>query len=139
MSATEGQQQIGAGGGVCAIHGVHGEHRCPDCEVEAPAFDGAAAEAAADAGEQRALHAKRVQQWKDNAQAWLDRQPSGTEFTADQLVAAIGLPDSGPARNNVVGAWISAQSQLGRISFTGAFRKSERVAGHGNLQRVWKV
>lgn len=98
-----------------------------------------AAELAAEAGMDQALHAERVAVWKTRAGDWLDEQPEGLLFTADDLVAAIGLPDSGVARNNAVGAWISAQSQAGRIEFSGEFRKSRRVEGHGNLQRLWRV
>lgn len=102
--------------------------------VSAPLADMGATEGMSDA-----LRAERVQVWKEAAGAWLERRAPGETFIADDLVAAVGLPDSGPARNNVVGAWISAQSKAGRIAFAGEMRKSERVIGHGNLLRVWRV
>lgn len=85
-----------------------------------------------------AEHAQRVQLWKDAALSWLRGIEHGREFTADDLVAEVGLPDRGVARNNVVGAFFGAQSKLRLIVWTGRFAKSERVIGHGNLQRVWR-
>lgn len=102
-------------------------------------FDYLKAVWAGEVGMDDARRAARVQAWKDAADAWLELLPAGREFTADDLVRAIGLPDFGVARNNVVGAWTSAKSKAGRIVWTGTFRKSERVVGHGNLQRVWRV
>ena len=102
-------------------------------------FDPVAAEAAAEDGMDKARRAFRVQQWKEAANEWLATRDRGVVFTADSLVAVVGLPDVGPARNNVVGAWVSAQSKMGRIVFTGRLKKSERVERHGNLQRVWRV
>ena len=97
------------------------------------------AEQAADSGMAQALRAERVAQWKQAADEWLFVQPLGTLFVLDDVVAAIGLPDHGVAKNNVVGAWTSAQARLGHTRWTGRFKKSERVIGHGNLQRVWEV
>jgi len=97
------------------------------------------ADSAAGAGMEQALRAERVQVWKQNAERWLDGQHQGRLFTADDLVADIGLPDVGQGRNNVVGAWINAQQKRQRIEFTGRLDKSRRVEGHGNLQRLWRV
>lgn len=98
-----------------------------------------AAQDAAAAGMVQALRAERVALWKARADEWLAARLPGVEFIADDVVRAIGLPDSGVARNNVVGAWTSAKSRQGAIVFTGKFRKSKRVIGHGNLLRVWVV
>ena len=86
----------------------------------------------------KALVPDRVSQWKVDATAWLESQWAGVEFTADDLVSVVGLPDEGINRNNVVGAWMSGQSKAGRIIWTGRFRKSARVVRHGNQQRVWR-
>jgi hypothetical protein len=101
--------------------------------------DPVAAEAAAAEGMGKALRADRVQEWKAAAVAWLAAKLAGFEFAADDLVAAIGLPDEGPAKNNVVGGWMNSQAQAGRIEFTGRYAKSSRVARHANTQRVWRV
>jgi hypothetical protein len=100
-------------------------------------FDSLAAEIAAEKGKGQALEATRVQAWKLTAAMWLNETETGTEFTADDLIRDIGLPDQGVYRNNVVGAIFSAAARRGAIRFTGRFRRSERVIGHGNLQRVW--
>lgn len=83
--------------------------------------------------------ADRVQKWKDAAHTWLHQQRQGTEFSADDLVKAVGLPDEGLNKNNVVGAWINAQNRQRKIRFDGHYRKSARVGRHTGLQRVWTV
>jgi len=101
-------------------------------------FDAPAALDAKREGMARAERAERVQLWKRTADRWLATVEPGAEFTADDLVESIGLPDQGVARNNVVGAWFSGQARLGRIVFAGRLAKSARVIGHRNLQRVWR-
>lgn len=134
------------GTGKLMVDGLTGP--CPSCTVtgdgsgtplEPPGFDGDLARAAGDEGMAQARRAERVQAWKAQAEAWLLGLPAGSEVTADTLIAAIGLPDpeAGPARNNVVGAWFSAQARHGRVRWSGTFATSRREIGHGNLQRVW--
>lgn len=101
-------------------------------------FDAEAASDAAAEGMGRADRAERVQAWKQSADWLLDAMAVGSTFTADYIVSKIGLPDTGVAKNNVVGAWFSAKSKAGILRFTGRFQKSTRVIGHGNLQRVWE-
>lgn len=101
-------------------------------------FDPIAADLAAVDGMDRATHAERVQLWKAAARAWFMQLPHGAEVTADDLIREVGLPDIGPAKNNVVGAIFSAASKRRYIVFTGRMQKSERVIRHGNLQRVWR-
>lgn len=103
-------------------------------------FDSAAARAAGEAGMAQAERAARVQRWKAAAEAWVRDLPVGAEVVADDVVAALGLPDpsAGPASNNVIGAIFSSLSRAEVLTFTGRFKTSERVIGHGNLQRVWR-
>jgi len=103
-------------------------------------FDSEGAREAAVAGMAKAERAARVQRWKAGAVAWVRDLSIGHEFVADDVVAALGLPDpsAGPATNNVVGAVFSSLSKARLITFTGKFKASERVIGHGNLQRVWR-
>ena len=101
-------------------------------------FDAFRAEDARQVGMGIADAAPRVRLWKEAADAWFLRQPVGTEFTADDLVRVIGLPDQGVNRNNVVGAWMAGLAATERIAFTGRFRASERVVRHRNQQRVWR-
>jgi hypothetical protein len=93
-----------------------------------------------DAGMAQASSADRVQAWKAAAGAWLGGRSRDSEFTADDLVAAIGLPDpSDRGKNNVVGAWINAMARAGKIVSTEKRRKSARPQGHANPQLVWRV
>lgn len=76
--------------------------------------------------------------WRMTADAWLDTLTKDTFVTADDLVAAIGLPDNGVYKNNAVGAWFATKSRAGKLAFVG-FTKSARVIGHGNTIRRWRV
>jgi len=100
--------------------------------------DAEAAALAAAEGMSKADRALRVQIWKVHATAWFDTLPAGEEFTADDLTAAVGLPDHGTNRNNVIGAWFSGKSRKGEIVWTGRWRKSERVIRHAPQNRVWR-
>lgn len=108
-------------------------------DVPPPVFDAVEAKRLADEGMERARRAHRVTIWKLEADAWLATLAPGTVFTADELVAAVGLPDIGPTRNNVVGAWFSAKSKSGQLRFENRMRKSKRPERHGNANRVWSV
>ena len=82
-----------------------------------------------------------MQEWKLVAESWLASLPTGEEFTADRMIAAIGLqddPTQGQNRNRVIGARMSAWAKAGEISFTGSFSRSKRPEGHGNRQPVWR-
>jgi hypothetical protein len=96
------------------------------------------ADQARDAGMAQAIRAQRVQLWKQTAELWVACLLPGMEFTADDLVREVGKPDEGDHRANAIGALISAWSKRGVIEWVGTFRKSERVEGHGNLQRLWR-
>jgi hypothetical protein len=96
------------------------------------------ADQAARDGMTKALRAARIAGWKFDASRWITDLPADTTFTADDLVAAIGKPDEGDHRANAIGAIISSWSKRDLIVWTGSFRKSERVEGHGNLQRIWR-
>ena len=103
-------------------------------------YDGERARLEGERGMQQASDAERVQDWKQTVGWWVRQLRPGTEFTADTLARAIGLPDELGSRarpNNSVGAQFSALSRAGTICWTGSYRRSERVVGHGNLQRVW--
>jgi hypothetical protein len=102
-------------------------------------FDFMKGEEAATFGMNIAADARRVMMWKFHANQWLQKQPRGREFTADNLIRDIGLPDEGPNRNNVVGAWFGAQSKAHRIEFANRMHKSSRVDRHVGVHRVWRV
>jgi hypothetical protein len=102
-------------------------------------FDPPAAQELAEEGMEKARNAQRVVYWKYEGDMWLATLKPGTLITADDLTAAIGLPDIGPSRNNVVGAWFSGKSKKEELRFAGTFRPSERPERHRNFLRVWEV
>lgn len=106
---------------------------------QADLFDAAEAQRLRDKGFELAKGADRIQTWKARALEWLKRQGVGYRFTADELIAGVGLPDEGVNRNNVVGAVINAWAHQGLITRTGYFKQSTRKARHGSVQRVWEI
>jgi hypothetical protein len=112
------------------------EHPAVKPQVE---FDPARGRMLAEQGMSEAMRAERVQLWKDDADAWLQAN-RGAALTADILVDALGyLPDVGPNRVNVVGAWFSAQAKRGKIVSVGEMVRSQRPDRHVGLQRLWRV
>ena len=91
----------------------------------------------AERGMEEAASAKRVHEWQHDAGKWFMSLPTGTNFTADDLTMAVGLPDEGPNRNNVVGAFINGLASSKMIKWTGGTVKSERVDRHTGMIRVW--
>ena len=86
-----------------------------------------------------AMDADRVDIWKAIADEWLYFKPAGFTFCADDLIAAIGLPDEkGTNKNNVVGAWINAKATTKKIEKFG-ITESERKSNHAALLRTWRV
>jgi hypothetical protein len=108
-------------------------------EFQEDMFDADAGKARAEEGMARAGSAFRVERWKVLADDWLMRKVTGTEFTADDLVRSIGLPDEGVNRNNVVGSWFREQRNQRKIVWAGRVKKSERIDRHTGLIRIWTV
>lgn len=87
-----------------------------------------------DSGMQLALDAKP--DWSALADAWFDLLPEGTEYTSEDLVNAIGLPDNSALNsNNAVGAKI--RSLASRADEVG-FRKTVRTTSHSRRIVVWR-
>ena len=87
-----------------------------------------------DTGMQLALDAKP--DWSALADTWFSLLPEGTEFTSEDLVNAIGLPDeSNPNSNNAVGAKIRA---LASQSEEVGSRKTVRITSHSRRVVVWR-
>jgi hypothetical protein len=107
-------------------------------DEQASLFDRERSELEAQVGMNQASQAERVRLWKMFAASWFDNLSRGDRVTSDDLIRLIGLPDSGPNRNNVIGAIFGAAARTGKIRFTGEMRKSERIARHVGLQRVWE-
>lgn len=102
-------------------------------------FDFVSGKWEAENGMELAVQANRVQTWKEQAERWINAKPQGFEFSADDLVYAIGVPDEGANKNNVVGAWFNAKSKARAITFTGRMKKSSRVSRHTGITRVWTI
>lgn len=101
-------------------------------------FDLPAGQAAKDTGLHAAGAADRVWEWRNRAlDAIRDLAATGLPFTADEVIAAVGLPDVGPNRNNAVGAVFSAAAKRGWIVKTGHYRPSRRVLAHARVVAVW--
>ena len=87
-----------------------------------------------DTGMQLALDAKP--DWSALADEWFALLPEGTEFTSEDLVNAIGLPDnSAPNSNNAVGAKIRA---LASKSDEVGSRKTVRITSHSRRVVIWR-
>jgi hypothetical protein len=102
-------------------------------------FDLAEGMLAKELGQAIAEDAGRVQVWRDDAMAglwWLACRRD--EFTADDLVRMVGLPDTGTNKNNAVGAVFSGAARRGWIEPTGTYRKSRRVLSHARRITVWR-
>jgi len=102
-------------------------------------FDAAEASRAKAEGVGRVLDSGRAWPWKLRALDVLeDLAASGEPFTADDLVAVTGLPESStPNANNAVGAVFNAVARRGLIVKTGAYRKSRRAVGHARVVAIW--
>ena len=102
-------------------------------------FDRLEAEQLRQQGMDVALNADRVQIWKAKAEQWLSGKPAGWIFTSDDLTYAIGVPDNGQNRNNVVGAKISSWAKKVKIKSTGRIVIGKRKSCHGAILREWRV
>ena len=100
-------------------------------------FDFPKGKSEANNGMRHAESAKRVMEWRHDAGRWFMLQPVGFEFNADDLTKAVGLPDSGANRNNVVGAFFNGLATSRFIRWTGHTTKSERIDRHTGMNRIW--
>ena len=77
---------------------------------------------------------KRDPRWWDEARQFITQLGSGATFTADDLVALIGLPDGSSAQ---VGACVRAWAAGDQIVHNG-YTTSTRKSNHGRVVRVWR-
>ena len=92
-----------------------------------------------DRGEAAALAARAILQCNDTAREWILAQPPGTEFSADHLVIAVGLPtesDLTAKCNNSIGGLFAGLARRGEIRVIG-YTESFRVSNHARVLRVW--
>jgi len=88
-------------------------------------------------GMDKAYGAKRAFEWQHEAGRWFMLLPLGTEICADDLVKAVGLPDQGQNKNNVVGAFFNGLAKAKFLRWTGKTMKSERIDRHTGMNRIW--
>lgn len=79
------------------------------------------------------------QAYFDQAMAWIARQPLGTRFSSDDMVACVGVPrdDTGARSNNCVGAAISAAVKAELIRHVD-WVPPRNARSHGNHLRLWE-
>jgi hypothetical protein len=78
--------------------------------------------------------------WKRLARAAIEELArSGRPFTADDVIAIVGLPRpaEGSNRNNAVGAMISGAGRRRLIVKTGEYVTSRRPLSHARMIAVW--
>lgn len=73
--------------------------------------------------------------WWDATDRWLDDQPIGRRFTADDLVTACGKPTGSV---NQIGARLRSWAHHDRIEAV-AVTEAGRKESHARLLRVWEV
>jgi len=78
---------------------------------------------------------KRDPVWRDQAARWINEQPIGRRFTADDLTDAIGLPHGSA---NQVGAQIRTWGVQDRTKPIG-YAEAQRHSSHGRVLRIWQV
>jgi hypothetical protein len=87
------------------------------------------------AAEQGAAALHRDLPWWQEADLWLELQPLGTLFTADDLVSMIGKPHGSP---NQIGARLRSWARTRAIHPHG-YIEASRKESHGRVIRVWEV
>jgi hypothetical protein len=84
-------------------------------------------------GQARAI--RKADDWHDMALEWLTEALG--DFSADDLVEAIGLPNAvATNRNNAVGAAFTSARRLGLIRRVG-WIQSRRAESHGRVVALW--
>lgn len=78
--------------------------------------------------------------WAERANAWIVSLPGGRVFSANELVAAVGLPNPDPDkpnRNNAVGALFSSAAKRDLMHKTGGYKPSTNSANRGAVVAIW--
>ena len=74
--------------------------------------------------------------WSDQADEWFAGLEHGAEFTSENLIRAVGLPDTRLSNaNNAVGAKMRA---LSTQSEEVGYRKSIRITSHSRRIIIWR-
>lgn len=73
--------------------------------------------------------------WQRKATIWVETRDSGTQFTADDLVAACSLPDW--LNSNSIGALFNKLARAGTIQAVG-YTTAKRLSSHSRTIRIWE-
>ena len=76
----------------------------------------------------------RDPRWWEEARQFITQLGSGATFTADDLVALIGLPDGS---SNQVGACVRSWA-ASDLTTPAGYVESTRKSNHGRVVRVWR-
>ena len=83
-----------------------------------------------------ALALKSKPEWSQLADEWFAGLEEGSEYTSEDLISAIGLPDSPDSNaNNAVGAKMRS---LATQSQEVGFKKTVRITSHSRRIIVWR-
>jgi hypothetical protein len=87
-----------------------------------------------------ALTRHGIEDWKDAAREAVIEMPIGHTFTADDLIAVVGLPsgDAGQNENNAVGAIINGMAKQKLIAKTASRVNATRKGSHARELTVWR-
>lgn len=102
-------------------------------------FNAALAEQEGERGRDMALSPPAME-WTWWAEAWVEDQTTGSRFTADTVVAVLGLPTEANGytlSNNALGAVMMRLAKRGEIRPVG-YEASERVSSRGRVLRIWE-
>lgn len=88
-----------------------------------------------DAATQGTAAVHRDLPWWQEADLWLELQPIGSLFTADDLVDCVGMPQGS---SNQIGARIRGWARQRAIAPHG-YTQATRKASHARVVRVWEV
>ncbi len=101
-------------------------------------FDPAASEHDGRRGAKAAEYA--LMEWREKAEILIASLWKGYQFTADDLVKAVGLPtyEDGRPNNNGVGGFVQGLAKRGLVRHVG-YTNSGRVSNHARVLRVWEV
>lgn len=74
--------------------------------------------------------------WRTSFDGWVEHLPTGSEFTATDVLEGVGYPPR-EVHPNTIGARLTALAKRGIIDPVG-YRKSERPQRHAGIVRVWR-
>lgn len=73
--------------------------------------------------------------WATKATTWIHARPDGYQFTADDLISDIGLPEW--ISTNAIGALFSKMAKQHVITAIG-YTRATRMSSHGRVLRIWE-